>query len=134
MSNLQYHFDANGPGEKIGAHTHYAQTVTIGDKVLASGQGGWDMDGNSNPDDPAGQVKLAMINVERVLQEAGLRGWADVYLLRSYHAGPMADTIGPLIQAMKDNIPHRPLWTAVGVEKLGGPKMRIELEVEAIRS
>jgi enamine deaminase RidA (YjgF/YER057c/UK114 family) len=134
MSNLEYKYDASGPGQAWSDSCHYAQTVVIGDKVQASGQGGWDDKGVSDPSDLAGQVKLAIANVDRVLRDEGLRGWENVYCLRSYHVGPMQGTFDPLCAALKERIPnHRPIWTAIGVEKLAEPNMKIELEVEAVR-
>ena len=36
-------------------------------------------------DDVEKQVELAFKNVELMLQHAGLKGWEDVYLQRTYH-------------------------------------------------
>lgn len=129
-----YTFDKGGPGEIWSDMCHYAQTVTLPHGVIkASGQGGWDAARASDPEDPAKQIANALENVDRVLQEAGLRGWEDVYCLRSYHCG-IDRTHQLLADALKQRIPsHRPIWTAVGVASLADPNMLIELEVEAVK-
>ncbi|KAK6209982.1 transposase [Colletotrichum tabaci] len=53
---------------------------------ICSGQGGWHPEtGALEANDSDKQVQLAIENVDIVLKAAGLRGWDDVYLLRSYH-------------------------------------------------
>jgi enamine deaminase RidA (YjgF/YER057c/UK114 family) len=72
-------------------------------------------------------------NVDRILREAGLRGWEDVYYLRSYHVG-LTRSLPILFDALRERIPeHRPVWTAVGVASLADRDSLIELEVEATR-
>jgi enamine deaminase RidA (YjgF/YER057c/UK114 family) len=74
-----------------------------------------------------------MENVDRVVREAGLRGWEDVYLVRSYHTDPM-ESLPALLEEINRRIPeHHPIWTAIGVKTLAGPEMIIEIEVEAAR-
>jgi enamine deaminase RidA (YjgF/YER057c/UK114 family) len=135
MSTLTYHFDATGPGQVFSNTYHYAQTVVLdGGVVKASGQGGWDLQGNLDPDDIHKQTQLAIENVDRVLREAGLRGWEDVYSLHSYHTD-ISQSFEVVSNGLKERIPnHRPIWTAVGVAALAVPTMRIELQVEARRS
>jgi enamine deaminase RidA (YjgF/YER057c/UK114 family) len=134
MSGLQYRFDTGGPGEVWSSQAHYAQSVTIGSLVKLSGQGGWDSERQCDKSDPKKQVDIAMLNVERVLKEAGLRGWQDVYCVRSYHVGDFGSTFNPLIDALKSYCPdHRPIWTSLGVAGLADPNMMIEIEVEATK-
>lgn len=69
--------------------------------------------------------------MDRVLQAAGLRGWEDVYCVRSYHVG-MDHSYNYVATKLRKWIPgHRPICTAVAVPRLTFSEMRIELEVEA---
>ncbi|KAG9253527.1 Endoribonuclease L-PSP/chorismate mutase-like protein [Emericellopsis atlantica] len=129
MSNEQYFNDA-GAGQKHSDLCHYSQAVVFGDVAKCSGQGGWDTTGNVDADDVAGQVELAFENVDRVLQAAGFRGWEDVYLMRTYHVD-IGTSFDLTVKKLKSRIPHRPVWTAIGVPRLAFPPMQIEIEVEA---
>ncbi|KAJ4357328.1 uncharacterized protein N0V89_001903 [Didymosphaeria variabile] len=134
MSSLSYN-NPPGAGEKHSEIGHYSQSVDLDNGIVkCSGQGGWDPEsGDLDANDPIKQVELAMKNVDVVLQAAGLRGWEDVYLLRSYHCD-IRSTWQPTVEALKKRIPgHRPVWTAVAVPHLAFPAMQIELEVEAKR-
>ncbi len=69
--------------------------------------------------------------MELVLQNAGLRGWEDVYLVRTYHTD-IETSIKVVTEAYRRWCPnHAPTWTAIGGIKLGDPRMVIEVEVEA---
>ena len=82
-------------------------------------------------DDIEGQVEKAFKNVELVLQNAGLKGWENVYLVRTYHVG-IDRGLSVVSDAYRRWCPkHAPTWTAIGVERLGDPRMLIEVEVEA---
>ncbi|EPY53030.1 endoribonuclease L-PSP [Schizosaccharomyces cryophilus OY26] len=130
MSSLTYYND-EGAGQKNNDLYHYSQAVVIGDIVKCSGQGGWDPSGEIDGDDIEGQVALVFQNVDRVLQTVGMRGWEDVYSVRSYHVD-MDSSFNLCVENLKKRIPnHKPLWTAIGVTKLAIPKMKIEIEVEA---
>jgi len=130
MSSLVY-INEKGPGEKHSELYHYSQAVRIDNIVKISGQGGWDSSGNVKANDLKGQIDLAFANVDKVLQAAGLRGWEDVYLWRSY-CTDMEPGIEYLIEKIRSRLPtHKPLWTALSVLKLGIPTMMIEIEVEA---
>ena len=130
MSSLQY-YDEAGAGTENGKKFHYRQAVVIGNIVKCSGQGGWTNDNKLDANDPLGQVDLAFENVDRVLRTVGLRGWEDVYLLRSLHVD-MGATYQYVVDKLKQRIPnHRPVWTAIAVPRLGFAPMQSELEVEA---
>ncbi|KAF4956403.1 hypothetical protein FSARC_11606 [Fusarium sarcochroum] len=130
MSSLQYYNDP-GAGQKHSDLCHYSQAVVIGNNVKCSGQGGWDSEGNLDANDLNHQIDLAFENVDRVLQSAGLRGWEDVYLVRSYHVD-MGASYDYVVKRLKERIPdHRPVWTAIAVPRLAFPQMLIEIEVEA---
>ena len=133
MSALQYS-NYPGAGQKQSDFAHYSQAVRLPGTgiVKCSGQGGWDSETAAlDGDDYEGQVDRAFKNVELALQAAGLRGWSDVYLLRTYHVG-MDQSFPRTVEMLKKHCPtHRPVWTAVAVPRLVDPKMLIEVEVEA---
>ncbi|KAH7118326.1 Endoribonuclease L-PSP/chorismate mutase-like protein [Dactylonectria macrodidyma] len=120
-----------GAGQKHSDLCHYSQAVVLPNGIVkCSGQGGWTTTGDLT-DDVERQVDLAFENVDRVLQAVGLRGWEDVYLLRSYSVNIETD-FNIIVDRLKKRIPgHRPVWTAIGVPKLAFPQMMVELEVEA---
>lgn len=134
MSSLTY---TNPPGtsQRFSDESHFSMAVALPNGIVkCSGQGGWDsitgaLDANNSDE----QIAIAMKNVDLVLKAAGLRGWEDVYHLRSYHTD-IRSSWDPLVKALKERIPgHRPCWTAVAVPHLAFPQMLIELEVEAIK-
>ncbi|KAK5167222.1 uncharacterized protein LTR77_007954 [Saxophila tyrrhenica] len=105
----------------------------IGNVAKLSGQGGWDPEGDVESYDWKQQIDHAFDNVDRVLQAARLRGWEDVYLLRSYQTD-IGNHFEYLVETLKKRVPsHRPLWTALGISKLAEPAMTVKLEVEAIK-
>lgn len=90
--------------------------------------------GELDDSDVKKQVDLAFENVDRVLQAAGLKGWEDVYLFRSYHFD-MDTSYHYVVEKLRARIPgHRPVWTAISVPRLAFPEMLIEIEVEAFDS
>ncbi|KAJ5682933.1 hypothetical protein N7462_006098 [Penicillium macrosclerotiorum] len=132
MSSLTY-INEEGVGQKHSDLCHYSQAVILGNIVKCSGQGGWDNAGVLDANNIPGQVDLAFENVDRVLQAAGLRGWEDVYSIRSYHVD-IDSSYNRTVEKLKERIPgHRPIWTAIAVPQLAFPAMRIEVEVEAIK-
>ncbi|KAL3431614.1 endoribonuclease L-psp family protein [Aspergillus tetrazonus] len=134
MSTLTFVND-NGAGQKHSDLCHYSQAVILpGNIVKCAGQGGWTQSGDLNAKDVRRQVDLAFQNVDRVLQAAGLKGWEDVYLIRSYHVD-MGASYDYFVDKLKTRIPgHRPVWTAIAVPRLAFPLMLIEIEVEAFDS
>lgn len=135
MSSLTY-VNEKGAGQKWSDMCHYSQAVIVPgtNLVKCSGQGGWTNAGELDANDVYQQVKLAFENVDRVLQAAGLRGWEDVYLIRSYHVD-MDSSYDHVVKTLKARIPgHRPVWTAISVPRLAFPAMLIEIEVEAYNS
>jgi enamine deaminase RidA (YjgF/YER057c/UK114 family) len=134
MSSLTY-INEPGAGQKHSDLCHYSQAVLLpGNIVKCAGQGGWTNSGDLDAENVRGQVDLAFENVDRVLQAAGLRGWEDVYLVRSYHVD-MGSSYDYVVEKLKTRIPgHRPVWTAIAVPRLAFPAMRIEIEVEAFKS
>ncbi|KAF4451111.1 endoribonuclease l-psp family [Fusarium albosuccineum] len=120
-----------GPSEEWSIAYHYAQAIDLGNGfVKISGQGGWDEKGEI-ASDPQKEVELTIKNVDDVFKAAGLRGWEDVYYVRSYHLD--IDATLPFVgEALKKRIPgHRPGCTATGVTRLALPTMKLEIEVDA---
>lgn len=136
MSSLKY-INEPGAGQKHSDLCHYSQATVLnpGSTIIkCSGQGGWTNAGDLDPNNIKGQVDLAFENVDRVLQASGLRGWEDVYLVRSYHVG-MRASYDHVVEKLKQRAPgHRPVWTAISVPELAFPDMRIEIEVEAVKA
>ena len=132
MSSLIYANEA-GAGQKHSDAYHYSQAVVIGGIVKCSGQGGWDNTGFCDADNIDLQVENAFNNVHRVLQATGLRGWQDVYSIRSYHVN-IAESLPIMVEQLQERLPgHRPIWTSIGVSVLALPTMKIEIEVEAYK-
>ncbi|KAJ5656577.1 hypothetical protein N7507_008527 [Penicillium longicatenatum] len=132
MSSLTY-INEKGAGQKHSDLCHYSQAVILGNIVKCAGQGGWNENGDLNANDVHGQVNLAFENVDKVLQAAGLRGWEDVYSIRSYHVD-IDSSFDHVVSSLKKRISeHRPIWTALAVPRLAFPSMKIEIEVEAIK-
>lgn len=130
MSSLQY-YNYPGVGKVNNREYSYSQAVRIGDIVKCSGQGGWDNSGNMDENDLPGQILKAFQNVEKNLRDAGLRGWEDVYSVRSYHIS-LEKSFDLMVEQFKKAMPrHQPIWTCVGVRELGIPGMTVEIEVEA---
>ncbi|KAF4344279.1 endoribonuclease l-psp family [Fusarium beomiforme] len=113
---------------------HYSQAVDLGNgHFKISGQGGWNSEGEISSDIET-ETEQTIQNVEDVLKAAGLRGWEDVYYVRSYHTDVDA-TLSPLAEALKKRIPdNRPGGVVLGVAKLALQGMRLEIEVDAKRS
>lgn len=133
MSDLTF-INEKGAGQIHSDKCHYSQAVKLpGGIVKCSGQGGWDNTGFCDGSNLDGQVKNAFMNVDRVLQAAGLRGWEDVYSIRSYHCD-IAASFPMMVKLLQERIPgHRPVWTSIGVTRLAFDTMLIEVEVEAIK-
>ena len=135
MSSLTYINEA-GAGQKHSDECHYSQAVIIpatADVVKCSGQGGWGNTGYCDAHNIKLQVDNAFDNVDRVLQAVGLRGWEDVYSVRSYHVD-INESFPLVFEKLKRRLPgHRPIWTSIAVPTLAFPPMKIEIEVETFR-
>lgn len=134
MSSLNF-INEKGAGQKHSDLYHYSQVVRIpGTPIIkAAGQGGWTETGALDSNDMKGQIDLAFQNVDNVLRAAGLRGWEDVYLMRTYSVD-MDASHEHLHAKLRERIPgHRPLWTELSVPRLAILGMLIEIEVEAYK-
>lgn len=68
------------------------------------------------------------------MRTAGGKGISQVFRIRSYH--PRIETTPEAMDIMMKNLEkwfpnYRPIWTAVGVERLALPEMLIEIEAVA---
>ncbi|CBX95966.1 similar to endoribonuclease L-PSP [Plenodomus lingam JN3] len=131
MSHLQY-FSYKGVGERNLRGHGYQQAVRVGDRIEASGQGGWHPETGAYSDSVKDQIEQAFANVDLCLKDAGGKGWSQVYRVNSYH--PILDD--DVLKIMADNFKkwmpdHSPIWTCVGVMKLAEDKMKVEIEVVA---
>ncbi|RAH67296.1 YjgF-like protein [Aspergillus aculeatinus CBS 121060] len=134
MASLTY-VNEDGAGQKHSDLCHYSQAVLLpGNIVKCAGQGGWTNSGDLDASDTRKQIDLAFENVDKVLQATGLKGWEDVYLVRTYHV-EMGASYDYLVEKLKKRIAgHRPVWTAISVPRLAFPEMLIEVEVEAFNN
>lgn len=94
--------------------------------------GGWDRTTEEILRDMGKQIDQAFANVEHTLQQAGGKGWEQVYSVRCYCLPMANEAFDHIVRNLKKYCPnHQPLWTVVGVPRLGYDDMRIEVEVEA---
>jgi enamine deaminase RidA (YjgF/YER057c/UK114 family) len=93
--------------------------------------GGWHADGRFELEINA-QIDLAFANVEKNLLDAGGKGWSQVYRVNSYHVPLNNEALSAMVRNFKKWMPdHQPVWTCVGVTRLGEDDMRVEIEVVA---
>lgn len=94
--------------------------------------GGWDPATSKIHQEINAQIDQAFSNVELALKEAGGKGWCQVYRVNSYHLPCNDEAMAAMIRNFKKYMPdHQPLWTCIGVSRLGYDDMRIEIEVVA---
>ncbi|KAG5660918.1 hypothetical protein KAF25_002561 [Fusarium avenaceum] len=131
MSHLKY-YAYEGQGVKNRINFSYNQAVRVGDRIECSGQGGWDPQTGEFEKEINAQIDLAFANVERCLRDAGGKGWTQVFRVNSYHVPINDEAMGAMVRNFKKWMPdHQPLWTCVGVSRLGEDDMRVEIEVVA---
>ncbi|KAL2821462.1 YjgF-like protein [Aspergillus cavernicola] len=131
MSHLKYY-----AYEKLGVKNReafsYNQAVRVGDRIECAGQGGWDPMTFEFALEINAQIDLAFANVERCLKDAGGKGWSQVYRVNSYHVPIDNEALAAMVRNFKKYMPdHQPIWTCVGVSRLGEDDMRVEIEVVA---
>lgn len=67
-----------------------------------------------------------------VLRDAGGAGWSQVFRVNSYHLPLNNEALAAMSKGFEQWMPeHKPLWTCVGVQRLGEDDMRVEIEVQA---
>lgn len=104
------------------------------------------------------QIDQAFKNVETALKTAGGKGWeqvctyilqvlclyirreaislrvvtSQVFRINSYHVPICDESAEAMLRNMRKWMPnHKPLWTCIGVPRLGDDRMRVEVEVQA---
>lgn len=98
-------------------------------------KGGWDPAvPNGWPEFPTDlneEIDQAFRNVELALRDAGGKGWSQVFRVNTY-AVDLDACADRIVENYRKWMPdHQPIWTELGVRRLGDPKMRIEIEVVA---
>ncbi|KAL3468848.1 Endoribonuclease L-PSP/chorismate mutase-like protein [Aspergillus californicus] len=131
MSHLKYYaYDPIGVEKQ--QKFRYSQAVRIGDRIECAGQGGWDPVTGEFEKEINAQIELAFANVERNLKDAGGKGWSQVFRVNSYHVPINNEALDAMVRNFEKYMPdHRPIWTCVGVTRLGEDDMRVEIEVVA---
>ncbi|RDW63542.1 L-psp endoribonuclease family [Coleophoma cylindrospora] len=131
MSHLKFYAYA-GKGEANLKVFGYQQAVRVGDRIECSGQGGWHHETGVFNTDINAQIDQAFENVDRNLKDAGGKGWPQVFRVNSYHVPINDEALVAMVRNFKKWMPdHQPIWTCVGVPRLGEDDMRVEIEVSA---
>jgi 2-iminobutanoate/2-iminopropanoate deaminase len=115
----------------LAAYSHQLEISGAERLLIVSGQVGMALDG-SVPDDPIAQLELALDNLERNLEAAGME-LADLVKLTIYLVGEwdgdarravMAERLGAL----------RPCSTLLYISTLAAPSLRVEIDAWASRA
>ncbi|KAJ4351947.1 uncharacterized protein N0V89_007292 [Didymosphaeria variabile] len=158
MSHLQY-YAHKGVGEQKLKQHGYQQAVRVGDRIECSGQGsppsflsslplpfptilldtllttllgGWDPQTGEIHREINKQIEQAFANVDLNLRDAGGKGWEQVFRVNSYHVPMNDEALEAMTAGFKKWMPrHSPIWTCVGVPRLGDDDMKVEIEVVA---
>ncbi|KAH6668056.1 endoribonuclease L-psp family protein [Verticillium dahliae] len=92
---------------------------------------GWHDDGTFETEINA-QIDCAFANVEKNLKDAGGKGWSQVFRVDSYHVPLDDEAPAAMIRNLAKYMPdHQPIWTCVGVPRLGEEAMKVEIAVVA---
>jgi enamine deaminase RidA (YjgF/YER057c/UK114 family) len=94
--------------------------------------GGWHPETGVFNTEINAQIDQAFENVNRNLKDAGGKGWPQVFRVNSYHVPINDEALAAMVRNFKKWMPgHSPIWTCVGVPRLGEDNMRVEIEVVA---
>jgi enamine deaminase RidA (YjgF/YER057c/UK114 family) len=70
--------------------------------------------------------------VDHNLRHAGGKGWSQVFSVNSYHVPLNNEALAAMTRNSRKWCPdHKPTFTCVGVQRLGGDDMRVEIQVIA---
>jgi len=107
----------------------YSRAMAVGDQCWVAGTA--DPSGN-HPGDAAGQARAALAIIDRALREAGF-ALTDVVRTRMYVTDPADSTA---VAAVHGEVFRtiRPAATLIVVAGLIDPSLKVEIEVDAIRS
>ncbi|KAH6713243.1 endoribonuclease L-PSP [Leptodontidium sp. 2 PMI_412] len=131
MSSLKYYaYEKHGQNNL--KQYGYQQSVRVGDRIECAGQGGWNPENGVYFKEINEQIDQAFANVDRNLKDAGGKGWSQVFRVNSYHIPLNNEALAAMTRNFKKWMPdHAPIWTCVGVTRLGDDDMRVEIEVSA---
>ena len=100
--------------------------------LLTRNAGGWDPETYVIHREINKQIDQAFENVDLALKDAGGKGWDQVFRVNSYHVPLNNEALEAVVRNFRKWMPnHQPIWTAVGVQRLGEDDMRVEIEVSA---
>lgn len=100
--------------------------------ILTCGIGGWDPKSGVIHREINAQIDQAFSNVDLCLKDAGGKGWEQVFRVNSYHVPLNNEALEAMVRNFAKWMPdHKPIWTCVGVTRLGEDDMRVEIEVVA---
>lgn len=100
--------------------------------ISDGGTGGWDTTTYEFYKETNAQIDKAFENCDLALRHAGGQGWSQVIKVNSYHLPLNNEAIEAMVRNFKKWMPdHQPIWTCVGVQRLGEDDMRVEIEVVA---
>jgi enamine deaminase RidA (YjgF/YER057c/UK114 family) len=115
----------------LAAYSHQIEISGSERQLVISGQIGMTPDGHV-PENPIEQLGVALDNVERNLEAAGME-LADLVRLTTYAVGEWDNDARRQLLASRLGA-HRPCMTLVFVAALAGPSLRVELDAWASRA
>jgi enamine deaminase RidA (YjgF/YER057c/UK114 family) len=119
-----------GSGSSFEEQIGYARAVVVGDRVYVSGTTGFDYATMTIEDDVVAQAEQAVRNIEASLEEAGC-STADVVRVR--YLLPDRDDFEPCWPVLRRAFGAARPAATMQVCGLSDPRMRIEIEVDAVR-
>jgi enamine deaminase RidA (YjgF/YER057c/UK114 family) len=117
-------------GSRFEEQIGYARAVVVGDRVFVSGTTGYDYTTMRIEDDLVVQAEQAVRNVLAALEEAGCTA-ADVVRVR--YLFPDRADFEPCWPVLRRAFGHARPAATMQVCGLSDPRMRIEIEVDAVR-
>ena len=119
-----------GSGSRFEADIGYSRAVVDGDWAFVSGTTGFDYAAGTIEGDVAAQCAKALDNIEAALGEAGF-GLADAVRVR--YILPMRDDFAACWPVLRARLGAAPPAATMMVAGLADPRMRIEIELTALR-
>ncbi|KAI9043182.1 uncharacterized protein KD926_004365 [Aspergillus affinis] len=121
-----------GFGELSRKSHWYSSAVRTGDFIHCAGQGGYLNESGTQPNTIVEQIDQAFINNDTALEDAGSKGWSQVYRVNSFHISLDAVSQDAMARNFRKWMPdNHPTWTCVQVGRLGGENMWVKIEVSA---